>query len=108
MTKDADKMLCCLYKEYLERVKVGSSKRDARKFTSEYFSENLPFADWHPDDVSMVRSELSRNKYLKANIIGGVEFTEDGISYMENRFKNNLKELTDFISKLPSIPGYTS
>lgn len=107
MTKDADKMLCCLYKEYLERVKVGSSKRDARKFTSEYFSENQPFADWHPDDVAMVRSELSRYKYLKANIIGGVEFTEIGISYMENRFKNNLKELTDFISKIPFASGYT-
>lgn len=107
MTKDADTMICCLYKEYLERVKIGSPKKDSRKFKPEYFSSNLPFSNWHSSDIDMTKSELVRLSYLKADIIGNISFTDDGISYMENRFKNNLKELCECISKLTNLVSYT-
>ena len=100
MTKDADKMLCCLYKEYLNRIKIGNSKTSSRDFTAEYIKSDEVLSTWHPDDVCATRNELKHIGYLTVNIIGNFKLTDEAITYMENRFKNNLKELTDFISKL--------
>lgn len=98
MTKDADKMLCCLYKEYLTRIKIGNSKTSSREFTAEYVTSDVILSKWHPDDVCTIRNELKRNGYLTVNIIGNFKLTDEAITYMENRFKNNLNELADFIS----------
>ena len=99
MTKDADKMLCCLYREYLNRINAGSSKTSARKFTTEYIDSDKILSEWHPDDVYTVRNELKRTGYLNVNIIGNFEFSDEGITYMENRFKNNINEVADFLTK---------
>lgn len=107
MTKDADQMLCCLYREYLNRIKAGSSKTSARAFTAEYAESDDILSKWHPDDFCTTRNELKRAGYLDVNIIGNFRLNDAAISYMENRFKNNIKELTDFISKFPFLPGYT-
>ena len=100
MTKDADKMLCCLYREYLNRINAGSSKTSARQFTTEYITSDDILSKWHPDDVDTVKKELSRTGYLKTYVSGKYLFTDEGIAYMENRFKNNLNEVIDFIAKL--------
>lgn len=107
LTKDADKMLCCLYREYLNRIKTGSSKTSSRDFTSEYATTDDVLSTWHPDDVDATRNALKRAGYLKVYITGKYQLTDEAIAYMENRFKNNIKEVCEFISKLPNIPGYT-
>lgn len=99
LTRDADKMLCCLYKEYLSRINTGSSKSSSRNFTPEYAQSDAVLSKWHPDDVSAVRNELQRAGYLKVNIIGKFQLTDDAIVYMEGRFKSNILEITDFIAK---------
>lgn len=99
MTKDADKMLCCLYREYLNRIKTGSSKISSRDFTSEYASSDEILSKWHSDDVSATCNELKREGYLSINIIGNYRLTDDAISYMENRFINGLYEIADFVTK---------
>lgn len=99
MTKDADKMLCCLYREYLNRIGIGNSKTSSRDFKSEYVESDEVLSKWHPDDVDTTRNELKRAGYLKVFITGNFQLTDDAITYMENRFKNNLNEVTDFISK---------
>ena len=99
MTKDADKFICICYHDYLERINSGSSKTKAKCFSDNYKSENNSFASWHEDDFSSTVMELSKSGYLKVYLSDSFELTPLAIEYMENRFKNNLKELTEFISK---------
>lgn len=101
LTKDADKMLCCLYKEYLQRVKLGSSKSTSRRFKMEYTKSDPVLSQWHEDDICITRNELKRNGLLNVQTSGNFELTDNAISYMENRFKNGLSEVMDFISNLP-------
>lgn len=99
LTNDADKMICCLYREYLSRRSNGVAKRDARRFTDEYFSSDVVLSKWLDADISDTKLELGRNKYLQLYISDEFELREDAIIYMESRFKNGLSEVLDLISK---------
>ena len=99
MTKDADKMLCCLYRTYLNRIKAGNSKTSSKDFKAEYIESDEVLSKWHPDDVFATRNELKRAGYLTVNIIGNFRLTDEAITYMENRFKNGLNEVIDFITR---------
>lgn len=99
MTKDAEALLCVCYQDYLERVKSGQSKTKSRRFSENYIHETNALSSWHEDDFHSTCSELQRLHYLKVWISGSFELTSDAIEYMENRFKNNIKELAAFISQ---------
>lgn len=99
LTKDADKMLCCLYKEYLQRIKLGNSKSSSSLFKMEYAKSDSVLSQWHNDDVYATRNELQRKGLLKTYISGNFVLTDNAIIYMENRFKNGLSEVVDLISK---------
>lgn len=99
LTNDADKMICCLYKEFLSRRKNGASKPDARNFQEDYFNYDKTLSKWLPADISDTLLELGQKKYLKIFIGGDFEFQDEAIIYMENRFKNGLTEITDFVAK---------
>ncbi len=99
LTNDADKMICCLYKEYLVRRKHGISKPNARRFQDECFSSDNILSKWLPADISDTKLELAQKKYLKVYIGGDFEFQDEAVIYMENRFKSGLIEITDFITK---------
>ena len=98
MTKDAEKFLCICYNDYVSKIKSGSSKSDALRFSKTYKNENKHFSDWHEEDFAQIRSELKSIGFLKVEISGAFSLLPDGIAYMENRFKNNLKELAEIIS----------
>lgn len=102
LTKDADKMLCCLYKEYLQRIKFGSSKTSSRRFKMEYTKSDDILSQWHDDDICTTRNELKRNGLLKVQISGNFELTDNAISYMENRFKSGIAEVTKYIADFVS------
>lgn len=103
LTKDADKPVCILYKSYLEKRKVGFSKGRAREFGGfDHIHDDLcPL--WLLEDVVDTCRELSRAGILICkwgdNIAYQIYFSDLGIIYMENRFKNGLLEISDFISK---------
>lgn len=99
LTKDAYKMICFLYKDYLTRIKNGMSKSSARYFEEDYFRTSKKFSSWDNSDILMNFSELKNNKFVTDDIIGNFELSDKCISYMESRFKNGLNELVDFISK---------
>lgn len=99
MTKDAEKFLCICYHDYLLRIKDGLSKSDSRRFSKNYINENPNFADWHDDDYAETRRELAHLGMLKVDVSGAFSILPTSIDYMENRFKNNLMELTEFISQ---------
>lgn len=103
LTKDSDKLICILYKSYLESRKAGESKSIARSFGSSHDIHINLCPDWSFNDVDDTCRELSRAGYLNClwadNIAYEVYLSDDGIIFMENRFKNRLKDVADFISK---------
>ena len=104
ITKDANLMLCTLYKAYLEKCKTGTPKADAKYFSDydnvqqQYFS-NLPIKD-----VDETLRELWRSKLITARgydgHVGRVTLTDSAIVYMENRFKRGLSEVIEAIAAL--------
>jgi hypothetical protein len=99
LTRDADKMICCLYKEYLTRRDHGISKRDSKRFTNEYFKSDIVLSKWQYADISDTKMELGQKKYLHVYIGDEFELDDNAIVYMENRFKNGLTEVIDIVSK---------
>lgn len=103
LTKDSEKLICVIYKEYLKKRKSGISKSDAKMFGSSHsIHENL-LPKWSFKDVDDTCRELSRLEFLQCNwaddIAYHVTLSDKGIVYMENRFKNGIEEISDFISK---------
>lgn len=99
ITKDADKMACLLYKKYLDKRKNGEPKSSAKRFDSNFYSDIDELSNWAIEDIDETINELKRAGLIKKYIDGGFTLLDDFIVYMENRFKNGLKEVTDFISK---------
>lgn len=99
LTKDADKMLCIIYKQYLSKIQNGNSKTASNEFEEDFYKDDKLLSNWHPDDVTTTLLELGRKSYLKIYIGGSFNLTDRAIIYMENRFKKGLTELIDFISK---------
>lgn len=103
LTKDADKLICCIYKEYLEKRKSGISKPEAKKFDGNFYKDIKALSNWSSQDISDTLEELKKKEYIARNILGEITLTDESIIYMENRFKDGLKEVMDFISSLPLI-----
>lgn len=99
LTRDADKMICCIYKTFLQQRKDGLPKSVARRFDDNYFKSDNDLSSWLEDDLTETLLELGRSKLVQIYIGGDFELTDSGIIYMESRFKNGLNEVTDFISK---------
>lgn len=99
LTKDADKLLCCAYKMYLERRKSGSSKDVAKEFEKDFYLSDKHLCNWQDDDVLDTIYELYKADLIRVDIAGNFALKPSAIIYMENRFKNGLNEITDFVSK---------
>lgn len=101
MTKDSKKLLSALYKEYLSKRKSGKSKSDASIFgSSEHIQAEL-MPEESADDVDETCRELDRLGYLKCfyadDIAYVVTLTTKAIADMENRFKNGLVDVVQFL-----------
>lgn len=67
LSKDNDFLICSLYKNYLEKVKNGFSKSDARWLgSSDDIQENL-LTNWSKDDVATACWELHSKGLLKCS-----------------------------------------
>lgn len=99
LTNDADKVICYIYKDFLQSRKSGMSKAEARHFPMDYHKNHKFLSKWHESDFSDTKLELGKIGLIKIYIGGSFELTDNGIIYMENRFKNGLIEITDFIAK---------
>lgn len=104
MTKDSEKLICLLYKSYLAKKKSGCSKSQANSFGSSHNIHEQLCPDWVFEDVDDTCRELSRAGLLICfwadNIAYEVSLSDAGIIYMENRFKNNISAIADFIAKI--------
>lgn len=93
LTKDADKMICCIYKSFLQSRKDGIGRNEARRLQEDYFRENTILSKWPDGDIEDTFLELGRNGYLKIHISGNFDLSDNAIIYMENRFKNGLSDV---------------
>lgn len=99
LTKDADKLLCQIYAEYLKRRKNGVRKSQAIHFEAPPLLVEEFLCGEHPDDVSDLIFDLAKINFVEAYLDASFYLTDNAIIYMENRFKNGLIEVADFISK---------
>lgn len=95
LSKDATKVLCTIYKEYLSRIKQGVPKPNAIIFEIRDITRLFPNID-----ISIETSELSNNSLINQWINGEFELSQSGIIYMENRVGDTIDKIVDFISKL--------
>jgi len=98
-THGAELVMSVLYKEFLSRQKNGFSRSDAVKFESAEILQSTLFSDRPLQDIEPAIDELKSLNYVKTNILGNIFLTDKSISIMENRFKNGLVEVLDFVSK---------
>lgn len=100
LTKDADKLVCSMYKSYLEKRKSGIDKVRAKNFEPDEIQSYKACSSWSIDDIKATVAEVSRSGLGTMYYSGGFYANDQFIIYMENRFKNGLNDVIDFISKL--------
>lgn len=102
LTKESKKVLLKLYKEYLERMQSGVSRDKAKAFDPDIIGQTL-FQEYSSSNFNDYLCELGSNEYLDnfygSGIVQYTSLTNLAISEMENRFKNGILDVADFISK---------
>jgi len=107
LTKDSDALLCALYKEYMQKRKAGVSKRSAKCFGNAKHIQSIIVPKWDIGDIEETCWELARKGFLLClsanNTIHMASLGDEGIIYMENRFRSGLDEVLDYLEKIKSI-----
>ena len=107
LTKDSDTLICVLYKSYLEARKSGASKREAKMLGGASDIQRKLMQKWSLEDVEDTLWSLHRLGLISAmpadNTVYFATLTDDGIYYMENRFKDGISGLIEHLSKLISL-----
>ena len=98
ISKDADKLLCVLYKEFLNRRKNGFTKMAARRFKAGTIPTLEPITDWQASDITDAMLELAKADLLRILLGGDCDLNDQAIIYMENWFKDGLKEVLSFLA----------
>lgn len=94
---------CAKYIGYLTRTKDGEARVNARDFSNIKMWENILFEDCQTEDVLDGLIELANAKMIELYISNGFVVETNAIIYMENRFKNGLSEVLDFIGKIKGL-----
>ena len=104
ISKSSKQILYTMYKEYLQRIKNGDSKQSAKIFGSSKEIRRQLFPDLRAIDVLEDLGELARNKLVSGPPADDdfyfCALTDLAIYELENRFKNGLREVVDFLLKL--------
>ena len=97
LTKDAKKVICAAYAVYLEKRKLGVSKSSAKTVQREDVLKHLPGMSLQ--DYSETRSEIKRALVCTTYCNGSFVLPDSAIIYMENRYKNGLKDVLSFLAQ---------
>jgi hypothetical protein len=101
LTKNADKVLCLIYKIYLKRMKDGAEMTEASDFDFNFSNEDKALTKMDDSAVWSAIAELGEAGYIRRYTDGGFRLNQSAVAKMENRFKDGMKELMDFIGSLP-------
>ena len=105
LSKDADHLICIIYKYYLELRDNGFSKSEAKNFDSidniHGLIPQIPLDDIYETCLELANKSLliQKKKYINEEY-SRFSLSDDGIIYMENRFSNKIDKIIDYISKL--------
>ncbi len=107
LTKDADALICALYKEYLQRRKDGEPKGGAKFLGGAEHIQQTIVPKWSLGDTEETLWELNRAGLLVCQPADDTVYlaflADEGIIYMENRFKCGLSDVLGYIEKIKSI-----
>lgn len=107
LTKKADFLMCLIYKKYSKDIKSGISISEAKQLGSSTDIQKAILPKWSPEDVDDICCELGEisflNNFHADDIVYSSQLTPAGITFMENRFKGNLKAITEYIFKLAKL-----
>lgn len=84
LTKDADKLACSIYKDYLEKRKNGTDKFRAKHFTLSEIQSCKPCLSWSISDVKATVAELHRAGLGTMYLDGGFSANDAFIVYGES------------------------
>ena len=101
LTKNAYRALCLIYKAFLNRTKQGVSRRSAILFLDYSIFKDENLYNSNTTDFRAALNELKRARYIDLYVDDGFKLLDSGIALMENRFKDGLSEVIDFITKIP-------
>lgn len=101
LTKDADKLICLIYKEYLRRRAAGSGKKEAANFMDSDRTGEA-FSDFPDCDLQETLNELKDAGLIKIFIYGDFELDTSGVIYMEQRFPNGVSQVLEWLAKIKS------
>lgn len=99
LSRDSNRFLCKVYRCYLERRKEGVPKSEARCFPQIQELQKTLFPDVALSDVAACITEISKAFDIYVFVDGSFELSDAAIIRMENRFKNGIAEITDFLAK---------
>lgn len=106
LSKDADALICAIYKGYLEKRQQGIAKSKAAYLGSSESIHKNYMSKWMFEDVDETCRELHRSKLLYCayadDVVWEATLSDIGVVYMEGRFGRNLKKVIDYLS--PLIP----
>ena len=107
ITKDSDYLICSLYKAYLQKRSNGMNKIQASSMVGSEEIQKELFPNWSIEDVDATCRELHRAELLHCffadDIVYESVLSDKAIIYMENRFKNNVDTVMDYIAKIKSM-----
>ncbi len=107
LTKDADYLICSLYKSYLDKRSHKMAKVYARELGSSEEIQQKIFPNWSVLDVDDTCRELCAAGLLNCiysdDTVSYMALTDTGIIYMEERFENKVNTVIDYIAKIKSM-----
>ncbi|MGI6155040.1 MAG: hypothetical protein ACOYEB_03690 [Enterococcus lemanii] len=107
LTKDAQFVLHKIYKEYIDNVNGGVSKKDARNLGSGESLYQRLFSDQYYEDYLDTIRELGKKKYLNnkwaSNKVIYSTLTLEAIELCEPNFRKIIKILADSATTIRNI-----
>lgn len=105
LSKDADYLICLIYKHYLELRDNGISKSDSKVLGDSQKVNQDIIPEWSFEDTDdtcreLINKGLLDNRIYVDNICGSMSLSDNGIVYMERRLGNKISKIIDYISKL--------
>lgn len=107
LTREADALICVLYREYLQRRKSGVSKADAKFFAGSQYIHTELMAKWSFEDVDETCRELSRAGLLNCRYADNITYiatiSDAGIIYMESRFADGVSAVFSYLERIRAM-----
>lgn len=104
LTKQQQYIITNLFKIFKDRQKSGLSRSDARRFKSSDEIHTEFFDYLNKEDFITDTRTLKRKGYITgafaSNMVAEIAISDKTIIYMENRFKNNIKDIVEFLSDI--------